>query len=207
MNPKNVNDSEICTEQQHLHASVRRAINAQAAAPVAGSSEELQDLARCGSKATKHAFPSLRGCEMETRVAPRGDESILGVHLTLFRKGLNLQVDNIPIAGSAGLEINFPTESHRGGIRARSNSLASSQLAARKEDKESKTLIELREVRREAQEMHDEFLRKQEDDKYALERMTQELERLRSGLGELNLWIGDKKSGMCLEDWEEKGRR
>ncbi|KAG5582049.1 hypothetical protein H5410_052676 [Solanum commersonii] len=37
--------------------------------------------------------------------------------------------------------------------------------------------------------------------------MTQELERLRSDLGELNLWIGDKKSGMCLEDWEEKGRR
>ncbi|KAG5568685.1 hypothetical protein H5410_064302, partial [Solanum commersonii] len=55
--------------------------------------------------------------------------------------------------------------------------------------------------------MHDEFLRKQEEDKYALESVTQELERLRSDLGELNLWIGDKKSGMCFEDWEEKGRR
>uniref|UniRef100_M1A8P6 Uncharacterized protein n=1 Tax=Solanum tuberosum TaxID=4113 RepID=M1A8P6_SOLTU len=75
------------------------------------------------------------------------------------------------------------------------------------EDKESKALIELREVRREAQEMHEEFLRKQEEDKYALESVTQELESLRSNLGELNLWIGDKKSGMCLEDWEEKGRR
>ncbi|KAH0696118.1 hypothetical protein KY289_013600 [Solanum tuberosum] len=33
-------------------------------------------------------------------------------------------------------------------------------------------------------------------------------ESLRSDLEELNLWIGDKKSGMCLEDWEEtKGRR
>uniref|UniRef100_M1DQF0 Uncharacterized protein n=1 Tax=Solanum tuberosum TaxID=4113 RepID=M1DQF0_SOLTU len=68
------------------------------------------------------------------------------------------------------------------------------------EDKESKALIELREVRREAQEMHEEFLRKQEEDKYALESVTQELESLRSDLGELNLWIGDKKSGMCLED-------
>ncbi|XP_049343488.1 uncharacterized protein LOC125807795 [Solanum verrucosum] len=75
------------------------------------------------------------------------------------------------------------------------------------EDKESKTLIELREVRREAQEMHEQFLRKQEEDKYALESVTQELESLRSDLGELNLWIGDKKNGMCLEDWEEKGRR
>ncbi|KAG5594417.1 hypothetical protein H5410_035649, partial [Solanum commersonii] len=52
--------------------------------------------------------------------------------------------------------------------------------------------------------MHNEFLRKQEEDNYALESVTQELERLRSDLGGLNLWIGDKKSGMCLEDWEEK---
>ncbi|KAG5574131.1 hypothetical protein H5410_063897, partial [Solanum commersonii] len=63
-------------------------------------------------------------------------------------------------------------------------------------DKESKALIELREVRREAQKMHEEFLRKQEKDKYTLESITQELESLRSDLGELNLWIGDKKSGM-----------
>ncbi|KAG5622437.1 hypothetical protein H5410_007655 [Solanum commersonii] len=55
--------------------------------------------------------------------------------------------------------------------------------------------------------MYNEFLRKQEEDKYAFESVTQELESLRSDLGELNLWIGDKKSGMCLEDWEEKGRR
>ncbi|KAH0647581.1 hypothetical protein KY285_032829 [Solanum tuberosum] len=60
------------------------------------------------------------------------------------------------------------------------------------EDKESKALIELRE---------------QEEDKYALESVTQELESMRSDLGEFNLWIGDKKSIMCLEDWEEKGRR
>ncbi|KAG5590057.1 hypothetical protein H5410_040571 [Solanum commersonii] len=52
--------------------------------------------------------------------------------------------------------------------------------------------------------MHDEFLRKQEEDKYALESVTQELERLRSDLGELNLWIGDKKSGMCLEAGRER---
>ncbi|KAK4724720.1 hypothetical protein R3W88_027499 [Solanum pinnatisectum] len=75
------------------------------------------------------------------------------------------------------------------------------------EDKESKALIELREVKKEAQEMHNEFLQKQEEDRYALESVTQELESLRSDLGELNLWIGDKKNGMCLEDWEEKGRR
>ncbi|KAK4734345.1 hypothetical protein R3W88_008606 [Solanum pinnatisectum] len=49
------------------------------------------------------------------------------------------------------------------------------------EDKESKALIELKEVKKEAQEMHNEFLRK--------------------------LWIEDKKNGMCREDWEEKGRR
>ncbi|KAG5612311.1 hypothetical protein H5410_023592 [Solanum commersonii] len=55
--------------------------------------------------------------------------------------------------------------------------------------------------------MHEKFLRKKEKDKHALESVTQELERLRSDFGELNLWIGDKKSGMCLEDWEEKGRR
>ncbi|KAG5581689.1 hypothetical protein H5410_052316 [Solanum commersonii] len=54
--------------------------------------------------------------------------------------------------------------------------------------------------------MHDEFLRKQEEDKYALESVIQELESLRSDLGELNLWIGDKKSRMRLEEWEEKGR-
>ncbi|KAK4737705.1 hypothetical protein R3W88_001402 [Solanum pinnatisectum] len=47
----------------------------------------------------------------------------------------------------------------------------------------------------------------QEEDKYALESVTQELESLRSDLGELNLWIEDKKNGMCREDWEEKGRR
>ncbi|KAH0712594.1 hypothetical protein KY289_008553 [Solanum tuberosum] len=75
------------------------------------------------------------------------------------------------------------------------------------EDKESKALIELREVKREAQEMHNEFLRKQEEDKYALESVNRELESLRSDLGELNLWIGDKKSGMCPENCEEKGRR
>ncbi|KAG5587362.1 hypothetical protein H5410_047796, partial [Solanum commersonii] len=43
--------------------------------------------------------------------------------------------------------------------------------------------------------MHEEFLQKKEG------------ESLKSDLGELNLWIGDKKSGMCLEDWEEKGRQ
>ncbi|KAG5601398.1 hypothetical protein H5410_032768 [Solanum commersonii] len=53
--------------------------------------------------------------------------------------------------------------------------------------------------------MHDEFL--QSKRRTNTESVTQELERLRSDLGELNLWIGDKKSGMCLEDWEEKGRR
>ncbi|KAK4738128.1 hypothetical protein R3W88_001825 [Solanum pinnatisectum] len=74
------------------------------------------------------------------------------------------------------------------------------------EDKESKALIELREVKKEAQEMHNEFLRKQDEDKYALESVTQELESLRSDLGELNLCIEDKKNGMCREDWEEKGR-
>ncbi|KAG5611997.1 hypothetical protein H5410_023278 [Solanum commersonii] len=67
-------------------------------------------------------------------------------------------------------------------------------------DKEFKALIELREVKREAQEKHNEFLRKQEEDKYALESVTRELESLRSDLGELNLWIGDKRSGMCFED-------
>ncbi|KAK4706703.1 hypothetical protein R3W88_033742 [Solanum pinnatisectum] len=66
------------------------------------------------------------------------------------------------------------------------------------EDKESKALIELREVKREAQEMHNEFLQKQEEDRYALESVTQELESLRSDL---------ECSGMCHEDWEEKGRR
>ncbi|KAH0672239.1 hypothetical protein KY284_023326 [Solanum tuberosum] len=75
------------------------------------------------------------------------------------------------------------------------------------EDKESKALIELGEVKKEAQEMYNEFLRKQEEDKYALESVTQELESLRSDLGELNLWIGDKKSGICLENWEEKSHR
>ncbi|KAK4722243.1 hypothetical protein R3W88_012476 [Solanum pinnatisectum] len=74
-------------------------------------------------------------------------------------------------------------------------------------DKESKTLIELREVKKEAQEIYNEFLRKQEEDRYALESVTHKLENLRSDLEELSLWIGDKKSGMCLEDWEEKGRR
>ncbi|KAH0758449.1 hypothetical protein KY290_021942 [Solanum tuberosum] len=74
-------------------------------------------------------------------------------------------------------------------------------------DKKSKDLIELREVKREAQDMHNEFLRKQKEDKYALESVTRELESLRSDLGELNLWIGDKKSGMCFEDWEKKGRQ
>ncbi|KAG5577267.1 hypothetical protein H5410_057401 [Solanum commersonii] len=75
------------------------------------------------------------------------------------------------------------------------------------EDKEFKALIELRKVKRESQEIHNEFLQKQEEDKDALESVTRELESLRSNLGELNLWIGDNKSGMCPEDWEEKGRR
>ncbi|KAK4721860.1 hypothetical protein R3W88_012093 [Solanum pinnatisectum] len=75
------------------------------------------------------------------------------------------------------------------------------------EDKESKALIDLRDAKREAQEMRNKFLQKQEEDKYALESVTQELKNLRSDLGELNLWIRDKKSGMCLEDWEEKGRQ
>ncbi|KAK4713125.1 hypothetical protein R3W88_019032 [Solanum pinnatisectum] len=75
------------------------------------------------------------------------------------------------------------------------------------EDKESKALIELREVKKKAQEMYKEFIRKQEEDRYALERVTQELENLRSDMKKLNLWIGDKKSGMCLENWEEKGCR
>ncbi|KAH0696517.1 hypothetical protein KY290_013887 [Solanum tuberosum] len=60
------------------------------------------------------------------------------------------------------------------------------------EDEESKALIKLR---------------KKEEDKYTLESVTRELESLRSDLGVLNLWIGDKKSRICLEDWEEKGRR
>ncbi|KAG5581481.1 hypothetical protein H5410_052108 [Solanum commersonii] len=64
----------------------------------------------------------LEGLRDGDTLHPKDDESILGV-------------DNIPVAGSAGLEINFPPESHRGGIRARSNSLVSSQLAARKEDR------------------------------------------------------------------------
>ncbi|KAG5598810.1 hypothetical protein H5410_030180 [Solanum commersonii] len=51
------------------------------------------------------------------------------------------------------------------------------------------------------------FDRTKREDKYALESVTQELESLRSDLGDLNLWIGDKKGGMCLEDWKEKGRR
>uniref|UniRef100_M1DUV0 Uncharacterized protein n=1 Tax=Solanum tuberosum TaxID=4113 RepID=M1DUV0_SOLTU len=73
------------------------------------------------------------------------------------------------------------------------------------EDKESKALIELREVRKEAQEMHNEFLRNQEEDKYALESVSQELESLRSDLGELNSWIKDKKSRMCLKIGKRKG--
>uniref|UniRef100_M1DDG7 Uncharacterized protein n=1 Tax=Solanum tuberosum TaxID=4113 RepID=M1DDG7_SOLTU len=75
------------------------------------------------------------------------------------------------------------------------------------EDKESKALIELREVKKEAQEMHNEFLRKQEEDKYALESVIQELESLKSDLEELDSWIEDKKSRMLFEEWEEKGRR
>ncbi|KAH0744464.1 hypothetical protein KY290_032457 [Solanum tuberosum] len=78
----------------------------------------------------------------------------------------------------------------KGNIQSISSPVPNSYRSV--EDKESKTLIELRE---------------QEEDKYALESVTQELESLRRNLGELNLWIGDKKSGMCLEDWEEKGRR
>ncbi|KAG5622438.1 hypothetical protein H5410_007656, partial [Solanum commersonii] len=54
--------------------------------------------------------------------------------------------------------------------------------------------------------MYNEFLRKQEEDKYAFESVTQELESLRSDLGELNLWIGDKKSGMCLKTGRERSR-
>ncbi|KAG5567964.1 hypothetical protein H5410_065022 [Solanum commersonii] len=64
----------------------------------------------------------------------------------------------------------------------------------RREDKESKALIELREVRREAQEIHDEFLRAEGGQ--ICPGVTRRMERLRSDLGELNLWIGDKKSGM-----------
>ncbi|KAK4737130.1 hypothetical protein R3W88_000827 [Solanum pinnatisectum] len=75
------------------------------------------------------------------------------------------------------------------------------------EGKESKALIELREVKKKAQEMHNKFLRKQEEDKYSLESVTQELEISRSDLGEVNSWIEGKKGEMWFKDWEEKGRR
>uniref|UniRef100_M1E1A0 DUF7745 domain-containing protein n=1 Tax=Solanum tuberosum TaxID=4113 RepID=M1E1A0_SOLTU len=75
------------------------------------------------------------------------------------------------------------------------------------EDKESKALIKLREVKKESWEMHNEFLRKQEEDKYTFEGVTQELESLKRDFGELNAWMESKKGEMRFEDWEEKGHR
>ncbi|KAG5601496.1 hypothetical protein H5410_032866 [Solanum commersonii] len=46
--------------------------------------------------------------------------------------------------------------------------------------------------------MYNEFLQKKEEDKYVLKSVTRELESLRSDLGELNLWIGDKKKVECV---------
>ncbi|KAK4723565.1 hypothetical protein R3W88_026344 [Solanum pinnatisectum] len=72
------------------------------------------------------------------------------------------------------------------------------------EDKESKTLIELREVKKEAQEMYKKFLRKQEEDRYALESVTQELESLRSDLGELNYGLEIRKAGCVSKTGKRK---
>lgn len=56
------------------------------------------------------------------------------------------------------------------------------------EDKRAKAVIELREVKRDAQEMHAKFIENQ----CALENTTQELESLRRSFDELDLWVEDR---------------
>jgi len=46
---------------------------------------------------------------------------------------------------------------------------------------------------------------RKKEDKYDFKSVTQELESLRSDLGELNSWMEGKRGDMRFEDWEEKG--
>lgn len=68
-------------------------------------------------------------------------------------------------------------------------------------ENESKAVVDLREVKWESQEMHNKFLQNQ----CALESSTQECERLRNYLRELDSCVKYKIDGMQFKDWEEKG--
>ena len=67
---------------------------------------------------------------------------------------------------------------------------------------EAKAVAELQEVKEEAKEVYSKFVENQD----TLERMTQELERLRHGYDDFDNWIKKKIERMRYESLEVKGR-
>ena len=69
-------------------------------------------------------------------------------------------------------------------------------------DREAKAEAELRELKEEANEVYAKFVENQD----ALERATQEIERLKQGYEEFDKWIQQKIERMRYESLEDKGR-
>ena len=69
-------------------------------------------------------------------------------------------------------------------------------------DKEAKAEAELRELKKEANEVYTNFVENQD----ALERATREIERLKQGYEEFDNWIQQKIERMRYESLEDKGR-
>ena len=61
-------------------------------------------------------------------------------------------------------------------------------------------MIELREVKRDGQQMHAKFQENQD----TLEKTTQELERQKHSFNEFDLQVKEMIEGMQYDDWEEK---
>ncbi|XP_027768042.1 uncharacterized protein LOC114074357 [Solanum pennellii] len=69
-------------------------------------------------------------------------------------------------------------------------------------DREAKAVAELEEIKEEAKEVYAKFVENQD----ALERATQEVERLRRGYDDFDNWIQQKIERMRYESLEDKGR-
>ena len=69
-------------------------------------------------------------------------------------------------------------------------------------DRESKEVVEIQEVKKEAQEVYSKFVENQD----TLEKTTQEVERLRRGYYDFDTWVEEKIERMRNESLEYKGR-
>ena len=69
-------------------------------------------------------------------------------------------------------------------------------------DREAKVVADLQEVKEEAEEVYTKFVENQD----TLERMTQEVERLRCGYDDFDNWIKERIERMQYESLEDKGR-